>query len=726
MNSNEKLLEITRQLSFLELPIAVYVVTLEGQIIEANQQARQLFQLPLMGAIEKSIQDFYQNPADREGLPEALEAHESLGEHLISKLTLNIGGRVVYVQARSILDPDTRKPMGQLCCMLDVSSEVRYHKLFDEMPVGVYVLDRDDKINLVNDAFVKLFGYSNQAEVVGKQIQSFYFHPEEAQDFRRLLEEDSTRSDHIVQVLKKNGDSIFVRVSATKITSPTTGEYDGREGTVMEAPQERYRQILKIAPIGLYIVEQENGRDRIVDCNDQFVALNEFDNKEQAINFDVKDLFASTEDYDQFIKKFEEDMNNDLLSSEQEIKIRSYKTKQVKTVRVSVNAIQDRNKKTIGRIGVVRDVTELRHKVEELTVDIGNVLHSFSAALVEIKQSVDPLLETIRLDPYNSVIGLQTDKFIKELGRPTKQMAQQLNQLLGFVNMEERQSPVLMEKRDDLIRLLNLFENLETEVPYPELHPSTLHEATSQLITVCEEIKGEKLPSQLIKQIKMKGQDLLRTLNFFTLYKLRDMAFALGHPVRALREFVITDIRPREKKIVLGVLMLINSVIESQFGFARSRVVKIMKDIECLDASVEIVERDVVRALSNILHNAIKYSWTRQDNPPWISIRLYLVKDMVHFEFKNYGVPIPKDEINELIFELGFRGRFSNDRKRIGTGIGLADALKVAQQHGGDVFAKSHPATQGRSDVNYHQPFLTTITLTLPVYSTKGESNGKT
>jgi PAS domain S-box-containing protein len=716
MNSNEKLLAVTKHLGFLELPIGVYVVTPEGRIILANQQARQLLQLPLTGPIEKSILDFYQNPSESQAATQSLEAQEGRADSLTSKMIFRVGN--VYVQdvARPIPDPDTGEPLGYLRCMMDVTSEVRYHKLFDEIPVGVYILDRDDKIKWVNDAFVKLFGYDSPTEVVDKPIQSFYFYPEEAQDFRRSLEEDGTQKDHIVQVLKKDGDSVLVRVSTTKITSPTTGEYDGREGTVMEAAQERYRKILEIAPIGLYIIEQRYGQDRIIDCNDQFVAIHEFESKEQAKNFDVKDLHASTEGYHQFIKKFDEDMNSSKPYSDQEIKIRTRKDNKVKTVRVSVSAIRDRARNVVGRIGVVRDVTELKHKVEELTVDIGQVLHSFSAALVEIKQSVDTLLETMRVDPYHSAIGLQTDKFIKELERPTRQLAQKLNQLLGFVNTEERQSPLLILKRADIIRLINLFENMETEVFYPEHRPTALHEAISQLIVICEEIRGEKLPNQLIKQIKMQGQDVLLTLNFFTLYKLRDMAFALGHPVRALREFVITDIRPREKKVVIAVLMLINNAKESVIGFARSRGVQINTRIECLNAAVEVAERDVVRALANILHNAIKYSWTRADNPPWVSIRLHIVKDMVYFEIENYGVPIPKDEIKELIFEIGFRGRFSSDRKRIGTGVGLADALKVAQQHGGEVFAESHPATAGRKDDYYGQPFLTTVTLTLPVY----------
>lgn len=192
----------------------------------------------------------------------------------------------------------------------------------------------------------------------------------------------------------------------------------------------------------------------------------------------------------------------------------------------------------------------------------------------------------------------------------------------------------------------------------------------------------------------------------------------MGHPVRALREFVITGSRVIEPKTILEIPTLISRAVESVTGFARIRGVVVRQKIDHRDAKIEAVERDVVRALSNILHNAIKYSWTRSDDSsPWVSIRVCLIKGRVHFEFENYGVPIPKDEIERgLIFELGFRGRLSSDRKRIGTGVGLADSLRVAEQYGGTVTAKSHPATPGRREDNYNQPFLTTITLILPAY----------
>jgi signal transduction histidine kinase len=86
----------------------------------------------------------------------------------------------------------------------------------------------------------------------------------------------------------------------------------------------------------------------------------------------------------------------------------------------------------------------------------------------------------------------------------------------------------------------------------------------------------------------------------------------------------------------------------------------------------------------------------------------------VNIEFENWGVPIKKEEIEQhLIFKVGYRGRLSGDRGRVGTGIGLADAQRVAQKHGGDLVVKSHPAVGSRNEDDYTQPFITSVIMKL-------------
>lgn len=719
MDTNERLLEITRNFSLLDLPIGVYVVTLDGRILTANKQAREILQLPPEGPIDKSIVDYYDDPTQRELLPKALNEQELKGAHLVSTLTFRIGGREVHVQdhARSITDPETGSGIGYLCCMMDVTSEVRYRKMFDDLPVGVYVLDEHDRIVRVNEAFAKLFGYESPEALEGKPIQEFYSDFEDAREFREALEKKGSLRDYIVQVVKKNEESIFVRVSATKLTSPT-GEYAGREGTVMDAAKERYRRIMDIAPIGLYEIQQQGNQDRIVHCNRAFLDINEFDDMREAKQVDVKQLHSSQEEYEQFIQEIESSENALI---DRQIRIHTIKGND-KVVRVSIGAVRDKGQKTVGRIGVVRDITEPVHRVEELSNDIGQVLHSFSAALVETKQSTDAIVESMKPNPFAEIVNLLPDDALKEIETKVAQLAQSVDKLQIMASAQERETVLLREKRDDLGRLADIFFHYDRDVPL-ELQPSVLREAIHQLIAVCDEIKREKLPRELIKQVRSDGQELLRILNLFTLRQIGDLTFAMGHPVRALREFVISGVRPKERPIILKASILVAYAMNNVRDFALNRGVQFKRKIDAPDSLLLVTERDVVRALANILHNAIKYSWSRADNStPWIMIRLRQVGANVQFEVENYGVPIPKDEIaKELIFDLGFRGRMSSDRGRTGTGVGLADARRVARDHGGEVTAQSHPAISSRRDDDYSHPFLTKVTFILPAYPTRSD-----
>ena len=145
--------------------------------------------------------------------------------------------------------------------------------------------------------------------------------------------------------------------------------------------------------------------------------------------------------------------------------------------------------------------------------------------------------------------------------------------------------------------------------------------------------------------------------------------------------------------------------------------------LEQADVSVVVDERGVVRALGNILHNAIKYSWERdRGGPVRVTLRTRLRENILLIEVENWGVPIPGDEIERgLIFKIGYRGRLAAGAGRAGTGVGLADAQQVAREHGGEVSVMSRPAVQTGEDENYTQPFLTTVSLSLPIHATGGD-----
>ena len=133
------------------------------------------------------------------------------------------------------------------------------------------------------------------------------------------------------------------------------------------------------------------------------------------------------------------------------------------------------------------------------------------------------------------------------------------------------------------------------------------------------------------------------------------------------------------------------------------------------DVLINAVEKDIKRAIANLLSNAIKYSWTLpRDKWAWVDIRAGCDKDTVFVEFENWGVPIDQDDIDSgRIFGFLERGRFSSDRSRTGTGIGLWDSSAVAERHGGKVSLTTRPARTG-DELSVNTPHLTVARLELP------------
>lgn len=114
---------------------------------------------------------------------------------------------------------------------------------------------------------------------------------------------------------------------------------------------------------------------------------------------------------------------------------------------------------------------------------------------------------------------------------------------------------------------------------------------------------------------------------------------------------------------------------------------------------VRVFKTDFVRALSNLIHNAIKYSETRSINNdneiPKILIKYLVENKYMVIKIENWGIGISSHELEKgLIFHFGSRGEYSQKDSKTGTGIGLTDAMEVARNHWGTIEIESHDVTK--------------------------------
>jgi len=105
-------------------------------------------------------------------------------------------------------------------------------------------------------------------------------------------------------------------------------------------------------------------------------------------------------------------------------------------------------------------------------------------------------------------------------------------------------------------------------------------------------------------------------------------------------------------------------------------------------------------AMSNIIDNAVKYSFTPEDrdmkglqpkpahkgDKENILVTATRKNDHVKIRVSNWGIPI-KEEERDHIFERDFRGNLAHDRSK-GTGIGLYLAREIIEMHGGSLMLK--------------------------------------
>jgi signal transduction histidine kinase len=383
--------------------------------------------------------------------------------------------------------------------------------------------------------------------------------------------------------------------------------------------------------------------------------------------------------------------------------------------------LDDETREVIGFLSCVEDVTReysLRHKVEELTYDIGQMLHTYTSTLLMTKLVADSIMRGLQPDPFGGR-SFSAETAVAALAGPAHACASAVRRLLERAGDAPPGSQPLPDQRlKELRSIAELLGGYERDIEYQEIIPTVLQDAAVTLLKFRREVGPGLLPRELIRQVEAGARELVRISSLIQLHQLSDATVEMEHTVRALREFIISDDRVEPPRVTLGAAKLVARAIENVREFARARGVLLRRKMEDGGASVEVNERDVIRALVNILHNAIKYSWSRgrTDDDAWVYIHTYVEGGRLCFRVENWGVPVPKDEIEQdLIFKLGFRGRMSGDRGRIGTGIGLADARRVARAHGGDVKVESHPAVATKPEDDYTQPFVTTVTFSLSV-----------
>jgi len=134
------------------------------------------------------------------------------------------------------------------------------------------------------------------------------------------------------------------------------------------------------------------------------------------------------------------------------------------------------------------------------------------------------------------------------------------------------------------------------------------------------------------------------------------------------------------------VAKIVSKAIDKVRTFADGMRVQIAVTGDAGDERVEVDRRAVVRALTNLIDNAVRYSEADQQ----VTVSVEVLESTVAISVKDDGVGIPRAEL-ERVFERFYRVDRARSRETGGTGLGLAIVRHVAENHGGRVLVESKP-----------------------------------
>lgn len=142
----------------------------------------------------------------------------------------------------SYIDQGT-KEKGTIHVVRDVTerraAEQKYRSLFEQVQEGVFVTAPDGNLLDCNDAFVRMLGHTNRAELLGRNVDAeFYTSPEQRRKFRSEVEEHNFIRDFEVTLRRKDG-SILTAVESSFVIRDNDGQIERYQGFLLDITEKK-------------------------------------------------------------------------------------------------------------------------------------------------------------------------------------------------------------------------------------------------------------------------------------------------------------------------------------------------------------------------------------------------------------------------------------------------------------------------------------------------------
>ena len=147
--------------------------------------------------------------------------------------------------------------------------------------------------------------------------------------------------------------------------------------------------------------------------------------------------------------------------------------------------------------------------------------------------------------------------------------------------------------------------------------------------------------------------------------------------------------RVKEEMKPVSIQRVVERAVYSMRDAASEKRIEVHFSASPVTPSIPCHEDWILRAIENLLGNALKYSW--EGGRVEVTVTSYLEgkeEGFVEISIKDTGIGILEEEIRR-IFEPFYRGK--NAKTEPGIGLGLSFVKEVVEWHGGKVLVQSEP-----------------------------------
>lgn len=699
---------------YADLPIPVYITEREnGIFIAFNDAAKTLFNLSDSERGVKSIADFYCDINQRNYIINRLEktliASKQTANILWEKNTLEFFINSKKQSLRFYAKPyslSSGKLGGSLSLAFPITEIERFEALEDILPIGIFDININNEISYSNAYFKKLFALSDATSTTPISAKTLLSNEELYTRNKIEIERDKPDIYEKKLLFKKFNGKRFI--GALKLVPEFTKEENllKSKGFVYDAT---FEDIIYDAPVGLYLILDQNGEEIIVKANKYFAEINGFKTREECEGVKVKDLHLSEEAYENFKSEIREKDRKHLIVSDHylEIKTRDGFTKEVL---VTLQQVKDENENPIGRIGFIVDITSnVENKLKNYKHDFAGFLHNYANMLISMRDTINSIIEGHGTNIFeNKKVNIEKAfQLINDHKERLKSAVLSLKVVADKIGIHF--------STDKIIAYLKSF-NLK-EISATKENAAWIRAITKKIRnSFRDQLVDKRFNKEAIKSVEREITAILRYAKLISLSVLTEEITNFTIEINTFKATLSDDLSVKNPYTNFDLIKLLNSVITNLTEYSYSRTLTInTKYYNTIELSYTGDYRKLYNAFYNILHNAIKYSRKYDDKKKelYIQVRVINQIDSILVEIENTGVPIRKREVDEnLIYTFGFRGASSIEEGRKGSGIGLWYAKTVIEEHKGAIKIESVNLAYNQPD-DYSKPFLTTIQIKL-------------